>query len=647
MLGEFYNLRDALGGVFFPMPRGSSDDAISDAGSFNVLDYGAVLSEAVDSTAAFQATLAAALLADAPVVVFPPGVYMVQDPTAGAHVDAADGPIWIDPDFRDLLVTGYGATIKIGPNGVGSSVVRIFGSNCRVEGLTIDCNVDVAPLTKDNSAFEINGTTTGSIGSVEGINGCDNDVVDCVVKNGHKDDPDVTQGENHFVCLNGYRNRFINCKSYDCAWSAFLIGGGGGNAIDHSRAIGHRGNGLRVQGEMESIFVHRFYSRSTINSGRHSVLIDPASSGASSRCRLAYFSECDLYCNPTVNGDVPQGDGLDGSATTFKLAAVDVAIVRDSYIGCGTGLSNRSWRIEDVAGKVLFDGCKFDGPGGFGVAAASGSSIYQGAPSGQASNGGFVQFTLGASHGLIVGKSLYVSGSAIGSYNREHVITAVDATTVTTNITYTAGALGANIWAHSCCDEFHANDCEFHHQLTAGGSYHIFEAYARIFDLEECRFFALQASSGKLTAIGWNMASDIGSDLVRLVGVKFAFNSTNIVKGFRPLDETKCLTSGKTIGLRNSIVNYAGGTALLIDINASGDGSSPYPNRATLFNSDGDRTGAYLAAAVPTGSDVAFIRGDHVRNTAPSAGGTPGWVCTTTGSVGVSVGTFGSEAVLT
>lgn len=57
-------------------------------------------------------------------------------------------------------------------------------------------------------------------------------------------------------------------------------------------------------------------------------------------------------------------------------------------------------------------------------------------------NGGSVRFTLPSGHNLIVGSVIVVAGHSVGGYNTTHEVTAVTATTVTTDQSYSADGTG-------------------------------------------------------------------------------------------------------------------------------------------------------------------------------------------------------------
>lgn len=139
---------------------------------FNVLDFGATGGGVTDDTIAIQRAINAAVYNAPATVVFPKGTYLVQDPTPADTLSGeAFGPIVIPSSARDVTLRGEGATLKIGPNGVTTSAVRLFGSRCRVVGLIADSNGDVPVNTKGNSGFEINGGADCEIVLCKGING--------------------------------------------------------------------------------------------------------------------------------------------------------------------------------------------------------------------------------------------------------------------------------------------------------------------------------------------------------------------------------------------------------------------------------------------------------------------------------------------
>ncbi len=70
-----------------------------------------------------------------------------------------------------------------------------------------------------------------------------------------------------------------------------------------------------------------------------------------------------------------------------------------------------------------------------------------------------------------------------------------------------------------------------------------------------------------------------------------------------------------------------------VTVTQSDDTTATYADRLIAFSSDGERADAFHATAAPTPTSAAmeFSRGQSIRNDQPSAGGDPGWVCTTTG----------------
>lgn len=137
----------------------------------DVTTFGARPNDGVDDTAQIAAAITEAAAQSPAVVYFPKGVFEVQDPTPGNHTTASSAGIYIPPTASNLVLLGYDATIKAGPNGITQSIIRCQGSNCRILGLTIDSNADNAPLvqgadnflTKSNSGIELNGCTNSSV----------------------------------------------------------------------------------------------------------------------------------------------------------------------------------------------------------------------------------------------------------------------------------------------------------------------------------------------------------------------------------------------------------------------------------------------------------------------------------------------------
>lgn len=608
--------------------------------------------DGTDETAVInRAFTEAQIFGEGAVVMIPAGVYTVQDPS----VASTTAPLF-DLSGDGITVIGWGATLKIGSNGVGtvggggSCVLRVTGDRNTIVGLTIDCNSGVALATKDNSGFQINGTTAS------GYTGSDNQLTHCNVINGIKAEADITQGEECFVITNGLRNRLENCRAYDSAWQAFRTTGGH-NHIVNCWAINHRGNGLRIL-DGEAVYVSGFRSVSSRNSGRHSILCDPGSSedavnpenDTDRRLDLLVIRDSYLY-----GGD----DGSpDGSSNVLKLASVREAIVEGSYI-VAENSSNVAVNLEDCVHQATFRNC-FIFPNIYlrPVGASDVLSVFQGPLNGTVAsvslnldvNGdgvadgaaNYVKYTVTA-HGLVKGKTIWVRGSSVTEYNGPQEVVAVTATEITTNRKYVSASIGAAAWAHSGCDRLNVIDCTFHNDQVAY-NFAIENLNVPFANIERCKFKNLTEDAIKQGFINTEYVADYALQKLRIVDNKFHFRSTNICRAIRPTDATTLLTSGKTICYGNELFcDLTNATVFLVDTYDDADTlSTTYANRATLFNSDGDRLSCYLGTAAPTGADVAFLDGDRVRNTAPASGGAPGWVCTTAGSVG----TWSAEANL-
>lgn len=718
---------------------------------FDVREYGAKADDATDDTTSIQNCInaAAAYVAGgvglAAEVYLPKGVYVVQDPTTGSTSTAC---LTIPGTARNIRVHGPSAVLKIGPNGADACALRIFGAHCEISWLQIDCNADVALVTKGNTAFEINGSND------IGVQGTDNVIFRCKAFNGLKSGT-PTQGEEHFMEINGTRNHVLFCDSYQSGWQAFRANCWGSKYIG-CRAYGHKGNGFRVLkgGEM---WITDFISRTTPtdgnNQGRHSIIIDPGSNGPD-RIDRVWIDRAWCY------GD---SDGTpDGGVSVLKVASVRECFVSNSYFYAGNSYAagmNNACRFEDSVGLVkitntTFLPCVLFTPYGTG--------IFQGAITGNASGtGAKAQLTLTA-HGMTqIGKSLYVRRSDIPAYNREHIIEAiVDANTVRTDQPYVAGSIGANAWAHTGIDVCIMEDVTIDHtgvwdDTGVDRVWHIDTAVARIFKMKRVKFIARTARTEALGCMAW-YADDRTLDLLEVEDCEAVFNTSSSGTFIRPSNQgtrevqqltfSTAITSGTftlthngnttgaitfstntttlasniqtalrllpglsavlavyisgTFGSTNVIievryVSVAGntpqlttdpagltggtptitpattvagvlpnmlmdaskvviknlkltnlnssGTTEIINRNGQGNTGLTYVNRAYMYQRDGLDPLLHYGTAAPSVNDgVSFPLGARVRNSAPSAGSRPGWVCVTAGTPG----TWQQEAAL-
>lgn len=614
-------------------------------------NFGVVGDGVTDDTEALQKFFEALNSAGGRVAgIIPRGTYLVQDPTTATYNVAP-----LEITSNNVTIFGWGATLKIGPNGVGDEgTIEIQGSYNRIIGLTIDANAGVALATKDNTGFKINGTVSA------GYTGDHNHLQFCSVINGIKEEAFVTGGEECFVITNGSFNIIESCIASDCGWQGYRTTGGH-NSIINCRAVHFRGNACRVL-DGEAVYIVGLKAIQTGVGGRSCILIDPGSAdsgvagGSDSpendvdhRIDLVVIRDC--YCINTI-------DGPDGGVNALKIAGCREVMVEGSYfVTLGSG--NSAISLEDCLHNVTIRSCfisptlvlrpvgesgaisVFQGGLNTSVSSASlnldvdGDGVLDGAAN-------YVVYTV-VGNQLVTGKTIWVRGSSVTEYNGPQEVVARTSTTVTTNRKYVSGTIGTAAWAHSGVDSLNVIDCTFFNDQQ-DNSFTIENLNVPFANIENCRFRNLTSNTVKQSHINLEYTGDYAAQRLRIVNNKFYFRTTNICRAIRPTDVTTMLTSGKTICWGNELFNdRTSANVYLVDTYDSGDTTvSTYANRATIFNSDGDRLGCYLGTGKPTGSDVTFNRGDRIRNTTPSNGGAPGYVCSSAGAVG----TWRNEALI-
>lgn len=481
---------------------------------FNLQAYGATGLGGEDDTIAVQLwTAALNTYGDGAVGVVPKGVYLVHDATnvVGAANSASSGPVNITAD--GVTIIGYGGIFKVNTNGVDTSVVRVFGDRCNVIGVQVDCNALVANTLKSNSGIELNGCS-------------DSLVENCTVFNGLKstDTSQLTQGEDSYVITGCTRAVIRGSRSYDSGWTGIKIGNSSGTLVDGCWVVGQRGHGIRCQGAMETIHIINTRCYSTICSGRSNIIIDPASSGSTARCQKAWISNCQCVCNP-------RQDYGGGSGNCLKIASTVECWVDNSSFDSDDNFGAVCIRLEDCVRKITFTKCYFKGE--FSYAPNSGDIWYGTLSNANTDSGGFATLTLPTT-AVGVGKSIFVKGSGVTQYNREHIITAKPTTsTYTTNVPYVAGTVGTTAYGHTMIDESRFIDCTFESELSTGGTYNITNMFGRIMDFERCRFLNYTPATSKMGAIDYN-TPDTHLELLRFKDVEVIFNSSNICKAVRP-----------------------------------------------------------------------------------------------------------------
>lgn len=715
-IGQFREPSDLLGSFFNSAARTISQTLITNTlGIYSVKSapYNAAGDGTTNDTASIQAAIDAAEDAGGGLVYFPPGIYLSER---------------VRMDGDDVTLFGPGAVLKMSPLGVGavdtSALLSIAGDRNSVMFLELDGNK--ASLPPDNSRL-IN------------INACEDAYVyGCYLHDNRawidpnlampalEDVSNQLQANDAIQVINATRATIEHCRIVNAGHNGIRIGG----AVD--------GAGVGVAGNLNKIYdcviidwVHgrgiRTYSGTNLHirgcyiygswAGAEqgsNILHDP---GSGDNGRLAHVLIEDCQCI-RVNGS---------GAQALKVSSSGLCIVRGGLYSVDSA-NHQAVRLEDGQAKVIFEGDVKIKPNILWTPAnQSGSSIYQGQISSQTVGGvgGFAQFTLaGSSTALAIGKSLFVRGSGVNAYDREHIISAVSGMQVTTNIAYDAGSILSTNFCHSGVDKVVIRDCEIGDDTWDHGAW-MENVCSPYIDIERTLFTAKFGHTGTFNGLDWEYINDRNLGKFRFVNNEIVSNNTTALRFIRnsaiyPLARD---LSGKVICYGNTIrnvsptsgttpvffydtdsISQSSGTAAMTSANAggfviytvaaahglrvgdtvtvashsvggyngaqavtartattfttdkvyssNGTGGSwsatiTFPNRATIFSSDGERTNCYLGTAIPSGVDTVFQRGDRVRNTTPSAAGTPGWACTTAGALDASVGTFGTEAVLT
>lgn len=602
--------------------------------------YGVIGDGIADDTAALQRAIDAAELAgDGAVLIIPAGTYLVQDP---APTRGFVAPLALSAD--GITVIAWGATLKIGPNGVGGdvsgltgghSLFEITGNRCRVFGLKVDVNAGVSLAAKDNSVFKIQGTVEGE--------GDDNLLFGCQVINGSKAEVDVTQGEECFVITNGHRNRIVLCLAQDAAWQGFRATGGHNQIIDCT-CLGHRGNGLRVI-DGDSLLIRGFICVQTLAAGgRTSIMCDPGSATDATTPE----NDVDRIINEVVIRDcilINAVNGPDGTVNCIKIAGVGRAVVEGCYIN-SLGSQNTALRLEDVVHECTVRNCYIT-PNLI-LAPATGL-VLQSALNGTVASANlnldvdgdgtldgatnYVVYTV-VSHSLQLGKTIWVRGSSVAEYNGPQQVVATTSTTITTNRKYVSASIGSAAWAHSGIEKLDVIDCTFVNDQV-DNTYALENLNVPFVNIENCRFKNTTENTVKQGHINIEYNGDFAMQRVRFVKNRFFARTTNLVRAIRPTDTALVVTSGKVISWGNEVFNDRTSTHVaLIDTYDAGDTTPDSVLRTLIFNSDGDVLGRYFGTAAPTGATITFSAGDYVRNTAPGATGIIGWLCTAGGAPG-------------
>lgn len=580
--------------------------------------HGLVPDGSIDCTTAIQAALDAAGAAAASsgrrqYLTIPPGTYL----TGGAHLDAG---------MNDVTILGHGAKLLMRPSGPDAAsqggeteddlwaILRIRGNRNHVIGLELDGDdVTVSRLV----GILINGVAadTGIDNVIDGCNIYDIDLSNNLGCDGIA----IVQGT-RTVVRGGTRVENVG-------GNGIRVGGNENRLEGFYVKNWHNGRGVRgYYGTKLWISNGHIFCDLTGSQSGSNILIDPGSGDTGGRLEQVYIDK--VYCE-RKNGT---------NAQALKLAAANEVFVTSSVFKVDS-INHQAVRLEDAVGLAVFDNCRLQGNLLFTPGDKAGASIYQGQITNHASNliDGKTRFTLDGTHGLVIGKSLYVKASGILAYEREHIITRgveASSTTVDTDIDFDAGTLDlTNNFAHSGIERVVLRNCKLGTNAYDIGAL-IENTACRVLDIEGCEFEAMFGHTGTYTVIEWERSKDVGFDVIRFVRNRVRVKVNGAARVFRNMtDDTMLITSGKTIVYGNDIQNVDPTTATAIVLCYISDGQD---NRTILFQSDGERQRCYLYDKSPVAPDTltAFKAGDFIRNSDLTSGEPFGWQCVSAGSPG-------------
>lgn len=468
-------------------------------------------------------------------------------------------------------------------------------------------------------------------------------------------EPYKSQGRDGIQILNGRRCTVIHNTLVDIGWSAIRVNGRD-NTIAYNTVKDQRGNGIRTADHNRLLVVGNDI-RSQYCSGRTCIIADagssaddddlPSSALTNADVRVGQMVIRDNYCEATTDGD------FEGACSVLKIAAVRDCLVDGGEYIAGTEINNVAVRIEDSVRRCKFTNhVRIVGP-------LRQTDVYRGTVTAETSSAtasytAKSQLTV-TGHGLEVGKSLFLHGAPTAVFDEREfiVIEVVDANNVVigyvsdddgtvTPMPYNGGGI-VNMQAHGGVHKLVIEDCTFERGRHDYNQW-IYNVFSPHFSVERCTFemYELKDSGGvKENGILTNYASDLGMRRMRIVGNHFSFNTDELCRCIRGSGDdsnssasTILLTSGKIICYDNTFDNKSTGTVLLCNIYEENASTASYDDRLILFSTVGETSTIFYGTAVPSETVVTFLDGDEIRNTAPAAAGTPGWICTTPGKSG-------------
>lgn len=704
MIGRFLDPRDLIPGlVYSPGGTGGSLPSVTitnDLGLFIVTDsaYGALGNGVANDTTAIQLAIDAAENAGGGIVYFPPGTYLVTSISIAGNDVELQGP-----GILKMHVLGVGSLES-------SALVSITGNRNGIRRMRLDGNKAALPAGY-NRLININGTGgNGYDNYVTGCQ-LYNLRAWVDPNNPDQTSANQVATADALQIVNGRRTRIEYNRITDVGHNGIRVGGDSNRIVGNYIYNWTHGRGIRCYSGTDLEIVGNTVIGDLASAEQGSnILCDPGSGDEGRLDRVLIERNYCVRTNGTgaqalkiascglviVRGGHYEVDDTDHQAIRIEDGVGRVIFEEDCVIK-----PNVFWSPADNAGGSVYQGQILSqaNDGGFAQFTLDGSSTAlivgkslfvrnSGVPAYNREH----QITEVA--GLVVTTNVPYDAGAIDAGNSCH--SGIDEV-IMRDCTVGSDAFDHGPWLENLCSpRFSAERVKFGGLYARTGNFSGIDwQYIHDRNLEQFRFVdneltckatgafrgirnsqtypLLRDVSGKvickgnriknvdptyvtapvlvyatdtITKAGGTMTSDTNGGFARF--------TTTVPHGLRVGDSVT--VSGHSVAGYNTTHTVTARTSLTFTTNvawtANGTGGSftgsiTFPNRATLFNSDGDRAGAYLVTAIPSGVDTVFQRGDVFRKTDPSAAGTPGYVCTTAGTLDASVGTMGTLPALT
>lgn len=492
----------------------------------------------------------------------------------------------IDMTLSGIRITGPG-TIKLAPGSAADCTFLVRGDRNFVDGITVDGNASGSPSGRGDGLY---------------VYGSHN-VIDRVVCQNSK-----TSSGIDFLINGGNDNTVVNCISYQAGYNSF-DDRGDYNTYQNIKALEFGRHGFnKAGGFCNRVTIDGFYSETTNANAVTGLIIDVGQVDG-------YFVEHAVLRNIII-GPMPN---IGGSGVFMKLARIHNIDMEGVYVKHDAAQSSikiveacYSIKIKDSFFSRIID---FDEVGGVTGAITAAED----------SGDGTVKFTCNG-HGLLTGEIIYID--ALG-YTGVHEVMAHDTNTFTTDCRF-----GVNITGtfYQCQGSVTMENVivgdRVHDALPIGG---LRTPRLKLRNVK-CRVDSAVIGLAFKQTYPWSAieridVEDCDFQFGRDTGTLYVVDTENQTNYFA--------SSRKIRWVNNSYRNLGSGT---LDLARSTD-------QKLLFTSKDGGQDYYLSGnTLPAGSVVTWAIGDRFWKATPSAASSPGWICTTAGTL--SGGTFSAMPAL-